>query len=354
MLSFRGAFMSEPIVVFAQPFTVHAGFAASLEGRVAVLDLAFCADTDRSTYATTTEPFITALGERLAVWVDHHDHVRHADFAGAPRFVLATRAEHGATPEMITPELVVRAGPVDTVVAHGDVDGIYAAAKFLLGGMEPYPGADADARAADTRQGEMSPRAQPIDHALKANITDDAMRQTILRYLVSRGADGAAEAEIAHAAAAYENIQSRTRQWAERYQIIGEATGQLGNWATGQLGNVSQLPSLPIAEFPNCLVPALAVVDIRKETKRLDLTELLLAGQRLAPVAVVRNRNLQTGEPQVTIAAATNSGYNFVEMFGLGGGMPTRVTLPDERFEEAVAALCRARPAKGKVEKVAR
>ena len=48
-------------------------------------------------------PFIDGLGDRLAAWVDHHDHERHADYAGDPRFVLATKAEHGACPEMVTP-----------------------------------------------------------------------------------------------------------------------------------------------------------------------------------------------------------------------------------------------------------
>jgi hypothetical protein len=84
---------------------------------------------------------------------------------------------------------------------------------------------------------------------------------------------------------------------------------------------------------------AVALVDIREETERLDLTQLLLAGQKLAPVAIVRNRNLRMEEPQVTIAAASDSGYNFVQMFRLGGGMSTRVTLPDERFEEAIEYL---------------
>jgi hypothetical protein len=34
-------------------------------------------------------------------------------------------------------------------------------------------------------------------------------------------------------------------------------------------------------------------------------------------------------------------------MFGLGGGMPTRVTLPDERFDEAIATLRRELGTKG-------
>ena len=59
-----------------------------------------------SSFVKTTLPFIRGLGSRLAAWVDHHDHDRHADYAGDPRFVLSTKAEHGACPEMVTPEVV--------------------------------------------------------------------------------------------------------------------------------------------------------------------------------------------------------------------------------------------------------
>ena len=131
-------------VVFVQPFEVGEELAQKLQGRVVVLDVAFCADTPRSSFATTTLPFIQALGERLVLWVDHHEHERHADFSSDPRFILSSRKEHPAVPEMITPDMVQSAGQVDTIVAHGDFDGIMAAAKWLLGGEEPYPGADED------------------------------------------------------------------------------------------------------------------------------------------------------------------------------------------------------------------
>src|SRR5678810_592643 len=55
--------------------------AEKLQGRVVVLDVAFAA-----TFGTTvsfdlvTRPFIDGLGSRLAAWVDHHDHERHAEF----------------------------------------------------------------------------------------------------------------------------------------------------------------------------------------------------------------------------------------------------------------------------------
>jgi hypothetical protein len=41
----------------------------------------------------------------------------------------------------------------------------------------------------------------------------------------------------------------------------------------------------------------------------------------------------------VSVAARFDSGLNFVELFGLGGGMPTRVAVPRSRLEEVLAAL---------------
>ena len=58
----------------------------ALEGRVVVLDIAFAATVGTSiSFEQTTQPFLTALGDRLAAWVDHHDHEKHAEFAGDPR-----------------------------------------------------------------------------------------------------------------------------------------------------------------------------------------------------------------------------------------------------------------------------
>ena len=73
-------------------------------------------------------------------------------------------------------------------------------------------------------------------------------------------------------------------------------------------------------------------------------TELLLIGQEKSPVAVVRDSG------SLTIAADFESGLDFVKMFDLHGGMPTRDGLwkragrrPWRSSPAAVAA--RARPA---------
>ena len=77
-------------------------------------DVAFASEGGGASFEKTTLPFIRGLGARLAAWVDHHDHDRHADYVGDPRFVLTTKAEHGACPELVTPE-VVRVRKVELV-----------------------------------------------------------------------------------------------------------------------------------------------------------------------------------------------------------------------------------------------
>ena len=41
----------------------------------------------------------------------------------------------------------------------------------------------------------------------------------------------------------------------------------------------------------------------------------------------------------LTIAADFESGFDFVRLFALGGGMPTRVTVPEARHAEVLEKL---------------
>src|SRR5258706_12089580 len=91
-----------------------------LRGRIVVLDVAFASEASGGGFEKITRPFIDALGTRLVALVDHHDSAGHARYAGDPRFVLATKAQHGACPEMITPEVGQRVGENDTLVRHTD------------------------------------------------------------------------------------------------------------------------------------------------------------------------------------------------------------------------------------------
>ncbi len=127
--------MRFPVLAFATPRKLPS--TRDLEGRVVVLDLAFAADGTGTSFEKVTKRFIDGLGSRLALWVDHHDHELHAEYKKDPRFILATKQEHGACPEMITPEPVAQAGHVDTIVCHGDFDGLASAAKWIRRGAEP-------------------------------------------------------------------------------------------------------------------------------------------------------------------------------------------------------------------------
>jgi len=259
-----------------------------------------------------TLPFITALGARLAAWVDHHDHEKHAAFAHDSRFVLATKAQHGACPEMVTPELVRQTGPIDCICTHVDLDGLYAAAKWILGGKQPYPGADDDARAVDTRVGAPGPIAVRIDRALRARSRDDQLKRSVVQFLVGGLQPGVHDQVIAEAAAEFERRDQATRELAQRFTIRGRV----------------------------------AVVDTAGSQGAFDKTDLLLAGQARAPVSIVRDSGM------LTIAAAFDSGWDFVELFGIGGGMPTRVTIPEQRLDDVISRINEApapvpRPGRG-------
>ncbi len=65
----------------------------------------------------------------------------------------------------------------------------------------------------------------------------------------------------------------------------------------------------------------------------MDKTQLLLLGQERERVSVVIDRDT------VTVAARFDSGLNFLELLGLSGGMPTRVSIPRSRLAELLKAL---------------
>jgi hypothetical protein len=289
--------MPRPHLEFASPRRLPN--AKKLEGRVVVLDIAFASEGIGKGFAKTTGKFIQTLGPRLARWVDHHDHPRHVDYADDSRFVLCTKADHGACPEMITPEMVHDTGPVDTIVTHFDLDGIYAAAKWILGGLEPYEGADEDARAVDTRIGTPSPEAERIDHALRAHYRDPALKIQIVEYLLSGLKDARALERIEAAKRDYDRMAEASRRVAEQYRVEEDV----------------------------------AVVRVPSTGPAIDKTELLLLGQQMATVSVV----IDAGN--VSIAAPFESGLDFVALFELGGGMPTRVNIPEKRLSEALRLI---------------
>ena len=298
-----------PELAFASPRKLPR--ARDLKGRVVVLDVAFASEAASGGFEKITLPFIEQLGPRLAGWIDHHDHVMHEHYRGDPRFVLATKAEHGACPEMITPELVARIGPVDTIVCHTDFDGLCSAAKWMRGGVEPYPGADDDARAIDTRSAQASPIGQRFDRALRARSRDAALLGLAVRHLAGGLADASLWAPIDHAAAALAPIEDLTRRIASGYSLVDLRPGG----------------GLPLE------IRSLAFVDATAHHSQYDKTLLLLLGQERANLAMVLDMDT------VSVAAPFGSGVSFLELLGLSWGMPTLVSVPKKRLHETMSRL---------------
>lgn len=282
---------------------------ASLKGRVVVLDVAFASEASGGGFAKITKPFIDGLGARLAAWVDHHDHAQHADYADDPRFVLRTKQQHGACPEMVTPELCARIGPVDTIVCHTDFDGLCSAAKWMREGVEPYPGADDDARAIDTRIGTPSPIARRFDRAIRARLRDTALMGIIVRHLSTGLADPSLFVPIDEAGKELEAVERATMELARDYRRI----------------------DIPKPTFKAC--PSIGFLDVSGRRTRYDKTGLLLLGQERAAVAILIDGD------NMTLAAPFDSGLNFLEILGLSGGMPTLVSVQRTRLDEALAKL---------------
>ena len=200
---------------------------------------------------------------------------------------------------MITEDLVARCAPVDTIVTHLDLDGLYSAAKWILGGAEPYEGADYDARCIDTRTGEPGAIAVKIDRALRARFRDQDLKRAVVLWLVSGRGKNVHRERIDEAEQEFDANNRGTEALEDRYALRGRV----------------------------------AYVDASASPEPYDKTELLLLGQKLAAIAAVRDSG------SVTFAASFESGWNFLELLGLEGGMPTRVSISESRLEEAILAL---------------
>jgi hypothetical protein len=204
---------------------------------------------------------------------------------------------------MVTPERVAAAGPIDTICCHVDFDGLCSAAKWIRGGVEPYPGCDDDARAIDTRIGVPSERALVIDRALRARPRDDGLKGLAVRFLATGATDMVLFGTIREAAEEIRAMEEQARTLSRGYVIEGDV----------------------------------AVVDARGAKSQYDKTLLLLLGQERARISVVHD------ETTVTAAARFDSGVDLLAILGLEGGMPTRVSLPKDRLDDVLARLRAAR-----------
>jgi hypothetical protein len=306
--------MKRPELAFATPRKLPK--ATDLAGRVVVLDVAFASEASSGGFEKVTLPFIKALGARLAAWVDHHDHALHAAYASDSRFVLATKAEHGACPEMVTAALVRRVGQVDTIVCHTDFDGLMSAAKWIREGEEPYPHADDDARAVDTRIGFPSPPGQRIDRALRARPRDHALFGLVVRHLVGGLGDASLWGAIDDAASALAPLEESARKLSEGYRVVpASLPSDAALRETAERAGTAS-------------VSRVAFVDATSAHGHYDKTLLLMLGQERAPIALVLD--LDT----LTLAARFDSGVSFLTLLALSGGMPTLVSVGKERLTD--------------------
>ena len=80
-----------------------------------------------------TARVIDSLGSRLVRWVDHHDHCVWERYRDDSRFLLVPAAQAPACATLVTVDFWrdVQAASVDSIVCHGDLDGIISAARLL-------------------------------------------------------------------------------------------------------------------------------------------------------------------------------------------------------------------------------
>jgi hypothetical protein len=122
----------------------------------------------------------------------------------------------------------------------------------------------------------------------------------VVRYLVGHLRDRALEREITEAAADFDRMAEEARRLAALYERRGPTV----------------------------------FVDAATHARRpFDKTLLLLEGQKRAKVAIVRDAGM------ITLAAAFDSGIDFVRLLGLGGGMPTRMSIAESRLDEVLEKL---------------
>ena len=159
----------------------------------------------------------------------------------------------------------------------------------------------ADATVADTCKGKLGWRGDLIEKAIKSDLSNEKIKEAAFWWvLLNREED---RVSLEKAAKKYAEIQTETERLAATYQVTDKV----------------------------------ALVDARESNHQYDLTQLLLAGQKLAPFAVVLVARPKQGEG-LTIATSRKD-VNLVELFSLGSGAPFRISLPAKRLEEALAKL---------------
>ncbi len=244
-------------VIFTQPFLVDKIVIPEDIKRIYVLDIAI-----NNRDVDMTEKFIESIYDKLVLWADHHkgwSQIYIDDY----KFAIA---EESACAVII--------GTINDVLVS-------------------------DAIVADTRKGEMSSDGILVENAMKANMSDDSIRLSAVKWLLG---DESQKLILEKAAEKYVEIQKETDILTKLYEVNGN----------------------------------IAIVDARN-SHQYDLTQLLLSGQKIARFAIVKTINPSSKKEMITIA--TQSGRDLVKTFNLPSGAPFRITIDMNKFTEALEIL---------------
>lgn len=261
-----GLSVAKTQMVFTQPFLVDKIMISEKTEKIYVLDIA-----PNNRDVKMTREFIERISDRLEYWVDHHQGWRivlqELDEEEKRKFSIFENSE--STARIIAVESTF---PSDFPV------------KQLV----------SDANASDTRQGELSERGRLIEEAIKADLSDDSVRLSAVRWIVNGCREDEDYKRLLEAQKRYQGVQEETERLASKYDIHD----------------------------------GIAVVDVRNAVGDYDRTQLLIRGEQIAPTrtAVVLGKNPQN-EEVITIATMDRK-VNLVNLFGLPSGAAFRVSLP--------------------------
>lgn len=270
-------------------------------GRVAILDIAFNGENPQADLA-----WAQALGDRLAVWVDHHDQEIWKQLQDEERFHLVPRAEAPACPPLVTRELVRACGPVDLLLCHGDTDGVLSAAKWMVlaSDLEVPEWLDADSIVADTRRGEFSPQGARLDAAIRTAGGRNRTRRCVIAAVLAEalGVPEAMEVRL--------HLEQALAEWK---RLLFHTEGVLKSAVT--LNDYDE---------------SIGLIDLRRYQPnfRLDVTELMLRMQAQHDWVVVLGRAAGGGLKIVVSTDPTRTGFDVRQEFDLQGFAPFRAHVP--------------------------
>ncbi len=291
-----GISVEELRVVFTQPFSLDQVEISDDVEQVYVVDLAV-----NNRDPEMTQRFYNRLGDRLRGWYDHH--------LGWEKYPQFTRAEGGK------------------VMCATREKACAALMSYLLQGHKDDPRA-LDAIVADTREGELSETGMLIEHAMRADMSNDEIRLAATRLLMG---DETQRAGLEAAAKVYAAIQTETMWLAKNYMVDDNGmpvSMYKPSMTAGKAAGVDYVGKVAVVDVVGC--------HKSEGTKPYDLTQLLLAGQKLATFAVAKTISPDDRE---MVTVATKSKTNLVELFDLPSGAPFRISLPANRMEEIVEKL---------------